>query len=114
MAMDPERVGLQNIEVPQVCDFGDNELDYLTRGGRAAENNVNVDVVNDALDDIADDVIADDVIADVSDTNIDDDDSDDDSEVSSSSDDTSCSMETESQNDYKGVLPLKFINFLKS
>jgi hypothetical protein len=29
MAIDPERVGLQNIEVPQVCNFGDNELWYV-------------------------------------------------------------------------------------
>ena len=34
MAIDPERVGLKNIEVPVVCDFGDNVLDYMTKGGR--------------------------------------------------------------------------------
>ena len=37
MALDPERVGLDNIEVPQICDFGDNVLDYMTRGGHTTE-----------------------------------------------------------------------------
>jgi hypothetical protein len=40
MALDPERVGLETIEVPQVCDFGDNVLDYMTRGGHTTEPQV--------------------------------------------------------------------------
>jgi len=38
LALDPERVGLENIENGTVCDFGDNILDYLTTSGHAVED----------------------------------------------------------------------------
>ena len=84
-----------------------NEIDYLTRGGHAAANNNGDDID-------VDDVIVDDVIDGDSDTEIDDDDSDDDSKsTSSSSDGSTMSTETESLIDYNGILPAKFIDFLK-
>jgi hypothetical protein len=40
MALDPERVGLENVENGKVCDFGDNVLDYETNGGRTVESDI--------------------------------------------------------------------------
>ena len=106
MAVDPERVGLHNIEVPQVCDFGDNELDYMTRSGHVA-NKCNTEP-EDENDDVCDDDSVD--VA-----NDDDDTDDDDSRCSSSSDGSTASMVPElTLPDYYGILPTKFINFLKS
>lgn len=100
MALDPERVGLENIEVPQICDFGDNELDYMTHGGRntsTAEELFNYD----------------DEANDEGEYTNDNDESDTDSSCSHSSDDSVSTTRTESI-DYHGVLPSKFIAFLKS
>ena len=110
MAIDPERVGLQNIEVPQVCDFGDNELDYMTRRGRVVDNNV--DVLNDCADD-DDNHDDDDDNHDDDDANIDNDDDDVQSISSSSSEDSIASTKSESNN-CQAALPTKFIAFLKS
>jgi hypothetical protein len=110
MAIDPERVGLQNIEVPQVCDFGDNELDYMTRRGRVVDNK-SVDVLNDCSDNDNDNDDDDD--DDDDDANIDNDDSDVQSISSSSSEDSIASTKSESNN-CQAALPTKFIAFLKS
>jgi len=120
MALDPERVGLENIEVPQICDFGDNELDYLTRRGRFTEvSGGNEDVTcehslergNDSENDDDDDEDDDD--------DNDEDDGEDDGEDDDDSDTTSTVpvLVTESECkaiDYNGVLPKKFIDFLMS
>ena len=117
MAIDPERVGLQNIEVPQVCDFGDNELDYMTRRGRVVDNNV--DVLNDCADDDDnhddddDNHDDDDDDDDDDDANIDNDDDDVQSISSSSSEDSIASTKSDSNN-CQAALPTKFIAFLKS
>ena len=115
MAVDPERVGLDNIEVPQVCDFGDNQLDYMTRGGHYRGNAVEEAADNDAPDD--------------DDTDDDDHDHDDDHESVNSDDDIisdnldgySSTSSTSSEEgppqadpNYSGVLPSKFVVFLKS
>ena len=100
MALDPERVGLENIEVPQVCDFGDNVLDYMTRRGHMKEN---VDDVDDVDDVDVDDVDDDDDECILNDN--------DDSDVSSASSEDTQVDETESI-DYNGVLPKNFIDFL--
>ena len=108
MAVDPERVGLENIEVPQVCDFGDNSLDYLTRSGHTNRfESQPMPDYNDVCLDSTDDVCC-------ASDNDDDDDSDDDSTCSLSSDSTTASMEAEPKEDYCGVLPQKFIDFLIS
>jgi hypothetical protein len=111
MALDPERVGLENIEVPQVCDFGDNELDYMTRRGRLVVDDI-TDDDDDDVDDVNDDVVEDVVDDDVDDASIDDDDSDVHSTYSSSSEDSIVCTQSESID--HAVLPAKFIAFLKS
>ena len=127
MALDPERVGLDNIEVPQICDFGDNELDYLTRRGRYIEvSGGNEDVTSEHSlvrgndDDVDDD--DDDEDNDDEDDGDDDDDEGDDKDDCEDDDDTDTNstvpvLATESESksfDYKGVLPKKFIDFLIS
>ena len=94
IGLDPERVGLENIEVPQLCDFGDNILDYMTRGGHLSDDDVDVDV-----DDVVDD---------------DDDDDDDDDVCTVSSSSSEESAAAEEVTNYGAALPAKFITFLKS
>lgn len=96
IAIDPERVGLENIEVPQVCDFGDNQLDYMTRR-RHRDVGESTDVKDDDYLDIDND----------------DDECDAMSDCSSSSEDSTASIKSD-RNDYHGILPAKFIAFLKS
>jgi hypothetical protein len=105
MAIDPERVGLKNIEVPQICDFGDNILDYLTKGGRANGTSTD-DVEGEVIESESDDDM-------IETTNSDahGEDSFSDEESTSSSD---SSVISEGEDDYTGVLPPKFIAFLKS
>jgi hypothetical protein len=100
MALDTERVGLHVIEVPQVCDFGDNVLDYMTRGGHTTEPEPEEDISDEVSDS---DSGEEDVDVDV----------DDDDTMSR------CSAQSEKpepieHNVYGGVLPKKFIAFLKS
>ena len=94
MALDPERVGVTNIEVPQVTDFGDNTLDYLTRGGHLSES---VEVIDSSSSD-------------------DDNDGDGDYDSDDSSYSlTSASSDSDSESDaYHGILPSKFIAFLRT
>ena len=99
MDIDPERVGLENIEVPQVCDFGDNQLDYMKR-----RQHRNVDWNTGVKDD---DCIID------QDLDKDGDECDAMSDCSSSSEDSTASIKSD-QNDYNGILPAKFVAFLKS
>ena len=54
MALDPERVGIENIEVPQICDFGDNVLDYMTRVGHSSKDSTTLEVQNEDEDDLYD------------------------------------------------------------
>ena len=100
MAIDPERVGLKNIEVPVVCDFGDNVLDYMTKGGRLRT------LAREAVCDSDES----DIDANFSDSK--EDDSDEDSIATSSSDE--CVLDEPVQNDYSGTIPPKFIAFLTS
>jgi hypothetical protein len=100
LAIDPERVGLKNIEVPAVCDFGDNALDYMTTGGRWRDLTVNE-------------------VCDHDEESESDDDSDNSNDEESLADETSsCSSDDsviqEVVNDYSGILPSKFITFLTS
>jgi hypothetical protein len=69
---------LENIEVPQLCDFGDNVLDYMTRGGHVNDDDSDDDDVVDVNLDVGDD---------------DDDDNDDDCTVSSSSSEEGAAVE---------------------
>jgi hypothetical protein len=105
MAIDPERVGLKNIEVPQICDFGDNILDYLTKGGRANGTSTD-DVEGEVIESVSDDDM-------IETTNSDahSEDSFSDEESTSSSDSSVLSV---GEDDYTGVLPPKFIAFLQS
>jgi len=121
MALDPERVGLDNIEVPQICDFGDNELDYLTRRGRYSEESEgNEDVTSEQRLVLGDDDDVDDDDDDEDDDDEDDgdDDTGEDKDDDEDDDDTGSTvpvLATESTSfDYKGVLPKKFIDFLIS
>ena len=123
MALDPERVGLDNIEVPQICDFGDNELDYLTRRGRYTEESEgNEDVTSEQRLVLGDDDDVDDDDDDEDDDDEDDgdDDAGEDKDDDEDDDDTGSTVpvlatESESKSfDYKGVLPKKFIDFLIS
>jgi hypothetical protein len=72
MALDPERVGLENIENGTMCDFGDNVLEYATNRGRtvesesegegdeaASDGGMMSDERSDDDDDFADDVASD-------------------------------------------------------
>ena len=108
IGLDPERVGLENIEVPQLCDFGDNILDYMTRGGHVSDgdDDDNDDDVDDDVDDVDDVDVDDDDDVDV------DDDDDDVCTVSSSSSEESAAAEEVTN--YSAALPAKFITFLKS
>jgi hypothetical protein len=105
MALDPERVGLENIEVPQVCDFGDNVLDYLTRGGHACrpqEEEEEEDDTDSDEDGGTDDAVPHATM---------DDESDNDSNYSYAS---ASSVSTLPDTDYCGILPLKLVAFLQS
>ena len=127
MALDPERVGLENIEVPQICDFGDNELDYLTRRGHftevsggnengTCEHSVergNDNENDDDDDDDDDDDNEDDEEDDGGDDGEDNDEDDNDSVTSSTVPVLAIESECKSI-DYNGVLPKKFIDFLMS
>jgi hypothetical protein len=82
MALDPERVGIDNVEVPQICDFGDNVLDYMTCGGHINESHIDGD--NKDIEDSEDDS----EVSDVDDDNFTYDDEDSLSTSSCSSDDS--------------------------
>lgn len=100
-ALDPERVGLENIEVPQVCDFGDNALEYMT----ARKNTFNEDKVDDnGIDDDNDD----DALYNF------DKDSDDDDCVSVGSRSNSSDDDNADDDRYNNVLPTNFVAFLRS
>jgi hypothetical protein len=102
MALDPERVGLDNIEVPQICDFGDNVLDYMTRGGHSTEPVEEFEEEEEIEDE-------DEEVASSIDERADDSDASDNDSVCSE-----INVATSPENDYSGVLPLKFVDFLKS
>ena len=89
IALDPERVGLENIEVAEICDFGDNVLDYMTRGGhmRGEKEDRDDEEENDSNDDLS---------------------------VGSDSDDSACSSDSQPEDKYSGIIPLKLVAFLKS
>ena len=110
MAIDPERVGLKNIEVPQICDFGDNILDYLTKGGRATGNSTD-DVEGEVIESVSDDDM---IETTNSDAHSEDSFSDEESTSSSDTSSSDSSVLSEGEDDYTGVLPPKFIAFLKS
>ena len=125
MALNPEKVGLDNIEVPQICDFGDNELDYLTSRGRYIEvSEGNEDVTSeqrlvrgndDDVDDDDDDEDDDDKDDGDDDEGEDKDDHEDDDDTDTNSTVPVLASESESKSfDYKGVLPKNFIDFLIS
>jgi hypothetical protein len=99
MALDPERVGIDNVEVPQICDFGDNVLDYMTCGGHINESHIDGDKdIEDSEDD-----------SEVSDDNITYDDVDSLSTSSCSSDD---SLPDEPSIGASSLAP-NFISFLR-
>ena len=56
MALDPERVGIENIEVPQICDFGDNVLNYMTNRGSASHNDEEATMPTTDTDSVDDEV----------------------------------------------------------
>jgi hypothetical protein len=98
MALDPERVGLETIEVPQVCDFGDNVLDYMTRGPGGHTTEPQVDHPDEQEEEEADINFGDD----------EDGDDDDNKSICSTISDVS------TEELYGGVLPRKFVAFLQS
>jgi hypothetical protein len=111
MALDPERVGLANVEVPAICDFGDNVLEYMSSSKQKSPvNNINN---NDDNDDDNDD--------DNNEYNFDDDDNNSDNDCCNDdeelSDDNAANDDIDNAaNDDKfdHVLPAKMVAFLRS
>lgn len=98
MALDHERVGLENVEVPSVCDFGDNVLDYMTKSGHASDK-------PDACDSDSD---SDSISACSGSYN--DSQSDSDSESSTAT----TNKDSNHEDRYSGIIPDKFIAFLNT